>query len=139
MGAWGHGYFEDDAALDFMADIEDSDNPKKVIRQAFDTANKAEYLESDEGSAAIVAATYVDRKLNGTKFSPAAHDEPLDVDTFPDRNPDVDLSDLRKPAVEALQKVLSDNSELNELWAENDEDYPAWKQGVEQLIKRLKL
>lgn len=138
MGAWGHGYFEDDAALDFMADIEDSDNPKKVIRQAFETAIKAEYLESDEGSAVIVGATYVDRKVNGTKFTEAGHDEPLDVDTFPDRNPDVDLSDLRKPAIEALQKVLSDTSELNELWSENDEDYPAWKQGVEQLLKRLK-
>lgn len=67
MGAWGHGYFEDDAALDLMADIEDSDNPKKVIRQAFETAIKAKHLESDKGSAVIVAATYVDGKVNGNE------------------------------------------------------------------------
>jgi len=138
MGAWGHGYFEDDSALDFMADVEDSDDPKQVIRRAFETASQAEYLESDEGCAVIVGATYVDGQINGTKFSPAGDHEPFDVDTFTKRNPGVDLSDLRTLAVEALNKVLADNSELNELWAENDEDYPVWKQGVEQLLQRLK-
>jgi hypothetical protein len=137
MGAWGHGYFEDDAAFDFMSAIEEAGNPKEVIAYALDSAIEAEYIETDEGSAVIVAATYVDRQVNGTKFSEVDRDEPLKVDTFPDRHPDVDLSDLRDKAVQALKKLLDEQSELNELWAENDELYPAWRAGIEQLIQRL--
>ncbi|WP_162056495.1 DUF4259 domain-containing protein [Pontibacter pamirensis] len=137
MGAWGYGYFEDDAAFDFMAEVEESGNPKNVLKRAFDTAIDSDYLESDEGNAVIVAAAYVDRQLNGTRFSSADQEEPLSVDTFPDRNPQQDLSDLRDKALQALSKVLEDDSELNELWAENEEDYPAWREGVKQLIYRL--
>lgn len=137
MGAWGYGIFEDDAALDFTADVEESGNPERMLRQAFDTAIGADYLESDEGSAVLVAAAYVDRQLNGTKFSSADQEEPLSVDTFPDRNPKQDFSNLSEIAVQALGKVLEDDSELNELWAENEDDYPAWREGVDQLIHRL--
>jgi hypothetical protein len=137
MGAWGHGYFEDDAALDFMADIEESKNPKKIINKALDVAIDADYLENDEGNAVIISATYIDRQLNGSTFSEADRDEPLDVDTFPNRYPDVDFSDLRGKVVQALQRLLGEESELKELWKENEEDYPNWRQGVEQLIQRL--
>lgn len=137
MGAWGHGYFEDDSALDFMIDIEEAENPKEVISNALKIGVEAEYLETDEGNAIIVAATYIDRQLNGTKYSEPETDEPLDVDTFPDRHPEIDFRELRSNAVLALNKVLDDKSELNELWAENEEDYPSWRQGIEKLIQRL--
>lgn len=137
MGAWGHGYFEDDSALDFAAEVEESDEPATVLREALQTALEAEYLESDEGNAVIVAATYIDRQLNGTRFTPAGRTEPLDVDTFLERHPAVNLAPLRETAVAALRRVLADDSELNELWMENETDYPAWRQGVEQLLQRL--
>ena len=137
MGAWGHGHFEDDSAWDFMDEIEESDDPKEVINAALDAALEAEYLESDEGNAVIVAATYIDRQQNGTKFSSPDSDEPLNVDTFPGRHPNVDFSKLRAKAIQALQKLLGDDSELNELWVENEELYPAWRQGIESLIQRL--
>lgn len=120
-----------------MAGIEEADNPKEIISDALETAIDADYLETDEGNAVIVAATYVDRQLNGTMFSETDRDEPLDIDTFPDRHPNVDFSDLRGKAVQALQRLLGDNSELKELWEENEEDYPAWRQGIEQLTQRL--
>ncbi len=137
MGAWGYGHFEDDSALDFMADIEESSNPKKVIGNTFEKAIAADYIESDEGTAVVVAAAYVDGQINGTKFSGGDQAEPLSVDTFANRHRDVDLSDLRKNAVQALNKVLGENSELKELWEENEEDFPLWKQGIQLLIKRL--
>lgn len=137
MGAWGTGYFEDDAALDFMANVEESSDPKRILTKAFDAAIKGEYIESHEGSAVIVAAAYVDAQTNGTKFSAEGGDAPLQVDTFRVRNPTQDFSDLKQKAVNALSKIVGENSEINELWAENDEDYPAWKYGVQQLIRRL--
>ena len=30
----------------------------------------------------------------------------------------------------ALKKVIGDNSELNELWAENGERYPKWRGNI---------
>ena len=106
MGAWGTGYFEDDGALDFMDEIESSDHPKETISTAFTTAIAAGYLETDGATAVIVAAIYVDRYVNGTTFSPADYDDPLEVDSFPERNPDQDLSNLRGIAIQALQKVI---------------------------------
>ena len=138
MGAWGHGFFEDDSALDFMIDLEEDDNPKEDISNALKIGVEAEYLETDEGNAIIVAAAYIDRQINGTKYSEPETDEPLDVDTFPDRHPEIDFKELRSNAVLALNKVLDEKSELNELWAENEEDYPSWRQGIEKLIQRLK-
>lgn len=137
MGDWGYGYFEGDKAFDFMADIEDADDPKRLIAGAFDTVIKIDYIESDEGAAVIVAATYVDSQLHGTKYSEVDRDVPLDVDTFPDRHPDISFSDLQHGAIQALQRVIGHSSELNELWAENEEGYPVWRQGIEQLIERL--
>jgi len=48
------------------------------------------------------------------------------------------LCDLKVNAVHALQKVIGENSELNELWAENEELYPKWRQTILDLIERLK-
>ena len=137
MGAWGFGYFEDDTALDFMIRLEESDNPRQVIADAFESAVTSDYLEYEEGSAAIVAAAYVDRQVNGTRFTPADQGEPLSVDTFPERNPKLDFSDLKKKAIQALNKLLTDDSELKQLWEENEDLYPSWRQGITQLIERL--
>lgn len=137
MGTWGTGYFEDDSALDFMQDIEDSENPKQTIKEALQTALENDYLEVDEGTAVIVATTYIDAQLNGTKFGSENRDEPLGVDTFSTRNPNISFSDLKADAIVALKKVISENSELNELWEENDEDYPEWKAEVQKLITSL--
>ena len=137
MGAWGYGYFEDDSALDFAAEVEDAAQPATVLREALQTALQAEYLESEEGSAVIVAAAYIDQQLHGTRFSPAGRSKPLAVDSFAERHPAVDLAPLRETAVAALRRVLAPDSELHELWAENETDYPAWRQGVEQLLQRL--
>ena len=137
MGAWGTGYFEDDGAFDFMDEIESSDKPKETVATAFRGAIAADYLETDEANAVIVAAAYVDRYVNGTTFSAPDDDDPLDVDSFPERRPDQDLSGLTGIAVQALQKVIGENSELKELWEETDE-FEAWQGGVVQLIGRLR-
>ena len=137
MGTWGTGYFEDDSALDFMNDIEQSNDPRRILAKAFDKAIKSDYLESDEGTAVIVSAAYVDRQVNGTKFTPENKGQPLEIDTFPDRHPQENFIDLKAKAVSALARILGDNSEINELWAENDEAYPEWREGIQQLIARL--
>ncbi|RYU95728.1 DUF4259 domain-containing protein [Emticicia agri] len=137
MGAWGTGYFEDDCALDFVDELEREGNPKETINYALDIPIDVEYLGVEEGCAIIVSATYIDRQINGTIFTPIGRNDTYSVDTFADRHPEVDLSDLREKAIQALHSVLCENSELNELWSENEDDYPLWRQGLEELIGRL--
>ncbi|GAB4091192.1 DUF4259 domain-containing protein [Flaviaesturariibacter terrae] len=137
MGAWGPSYFESDAAFDYMDDIEETDDPVDMIGDIFSESLESDYLDADTGSAAIVAAAYVDRQLNGTRYTEAGDEEPLPIDSFPDRHPDIDLAPFRSKAIAALRKLLSDSSELRELWSENDHDGPAWRQSIEALIARL--
>ena len=137
MGAWGHGYFEDDSALDFVAEVESHSDPKNLFRESLETAIDSEYLDYSDATAVIVACAYIDRQILGTPFSSPEQEEPMGVDTFSERNPGIDLSDLRQMAVNALKKVIGENSELNELWEENEEEYPLWKAGIEEMIGRL--
>lgn len=137
MGAWGLGHFENDSALDFAGDIEDSKNPKQLFIDTLDNAINSDYLDADDACYAIVAAAYVDSKIKGTRYSGPEDEEPMDMDTFCNKNRSLDLADLKDKAVGALMRVLNDDSELKELWEENEEDYPLWRSNVEQLIVRL--
>ncbi len=137
MGTWGYNYFENDTAADFVLDIKESGDAKHLMEAALEEALETDYLDADLGTQVIVVATYIDAALNKTKFTPAGQDEVEEVDAFAAANPQIDLKDLQANAVTALEKTLGDDSELNELWTENEEDYPQWKASVQELIVRL--
>lgn len=136
MGTWGYKHFENDSAFDYSSLIENSDNPKEVLKDTFGHTLQMENLSADQGQALIAFAAYVDSQVNGTKYSDDI--ELLDVDTFPQRHPDLDFSDIKDLAYRAVSKVLEQDSELNELWEENEEEYPLWVKEVEELIERLR-
>src|SRR5688500_15521005 len=124
MGAWGHGHFDNDSALDFVADIEASENPKQLFAAALDNAINAGYLDSDDACYAVVVSAYIDSQLNGTRYGSAEDEEPMHIDTFASQNFSLNLTELKDKAKKALVRVLGDDSELKELWEENEEDYP---------------
>ncbi|HVF97656.1 MAG TPA: DUF4259 domain-containing protein [Flavisolibacter sp.] len=135
MGAWGPGIFDDDAAYDFIEIIQDADEPTEVFQTSFETALQAEYLEYDDAHAVTVSAAYIDAVLNGTSYE-SEDDEA--ITSFAKANKKLPLAPLKAAAVQALQKVIAENSELNELWKENEELYPQWKQNINALIERLR-
>src|SRR2546430_16610875 len=57
-GAWGDGNFENDDALDWVADCVKSATPVPVSA-AIDGAVRSKYIEAPEGSAAVAAAEVV--------------------------------------------------------------------------------
>lgn len=134
MGAWDYGIFDDDAALDWVDELEDSDNPKALFKRAFSRALKADYLDADDAHAVTVSAAFIDHILNGTHYG---EDNETMID-FTARHPRLKVDDLRTDAVKALQRVLGTESELHELWADNVEDYPHWKSTLEDLMGRLR-
>ena len=48
-----------------------------------------------------------------------------------------DLTPLKQKAIQAIDSVLSHHSELNELWAENEELYTSWRNDKLGIQKRL--
>jgi len=137
MGAWGYGIFEDDMACDFVEDVKE--NSLAFFQQAFSQVLETEYVEFEEGQAILVSAAYLDNWLHGTQYKNdyEGEEEMSNVNVFGKLYPDLNLEPLRKPAIVALQQVLSDKSELNELWQENEELYFKWKGQIKAIIGRL--
>ena len=138
MGAWNYGIFDDDTAYDFTEEIKS--DAKEFFKSSFESAINSDYLEYDECHMVTVSAAYLDNSLNGTNYrtdSEEAKDE-SNVNMFGELNTDLRLDDLKEIAIKALEIVISEKSELNELWSDNEELYPKWKSNLEELINRLK-
>jgi hypothetical protein len=126
VGTWGTGPFDNDDAADFAADLEDSqagDPVRVVTRVLTDTMAARDYLEADLGAEAVAAAALLAAQCPGG--DPIGPEGPHgELPTFPDT--------LRPLAVRALDRVLADDSELTELWAESDES-DGWRSGILRL------
>lgn len=137
MGAWDCGIFDDDTAYDFDGEIKN--DAREFFKSSFENAMLSEYLEYEEGFAALVSAAYIDNLMNGTEYrndNQELNDE-SNVNVFGILHKDLEVEDLKPVAIGALKKVINENSELNELWAENEELYPKWKQNILDIIHRL--
>ena len=117
MGTIGTGPFENDDALDFLDDLEDSDPTQRLtkVRRALTTVIRAKgYVEAPQMAEAVAAAAVVAGSedpdvVAGEAYLPRwLDDEPLDVDER-----------LKELATEALHRALRhDDNEWWELWDE---------------------
>ncbi len=130
MGAWGTGIFDDDEALDWLDELCTSDGTD-LLAQAFATA-RTDYLDAPDGCRILCAAAALAVALGH------------DVANAPDLLKiwaaglfDDDIRALLPDANAALARVLAEDSELRELWAENAADYPQWEAGVRALQAAL--
>ena len=134
MGAWGVLAFDNDEANDWAYDLEGGDD-LSLIESAFGAVEEAEdYLEAPDASNALAACEVLAR-LNGKSGYKNAYTEKVDewVAAHP-QTPSVALVD-RANAV--IDRILGDNSELKELWADTDEN-GTWLKSVEDLRQRLR-
>ncbi len=131
MGAWGMGIFDDDTSCDIIDEVMEGD-----VNELFEKVSeykKSEYLESEECHEVLVSGAILDAKINGTKYQDA-------VDGFDSwvLSQDIEIpKNLQENIVTSLKLVISDSSEINELWEENEDDYPTWKGNVESIILGL--
>ena len=130
MGAWGVGSFENDHALDWVIDLEESKGID-VIESAIASIERNDgYLENWECSNAIAAAEIV-AAFRGN----ARSDRDDEIKTWISNNPLSIDDNLRDRALNAVKRIAS-QSELQQLWKEVEE-YEDWQKDVEGLIKRL--
>ncbi len=120
MGTWDVGPFDNDTAADWCGDLHDAAPAQRtsVVRSALTTVldNGDDYLDSNLADEAIAAAAIVASQLPGGAriTSPYAPDFLLEGGKL--EIPD----DLPALAVQALDRIVGDDSEWRELWEESD-------------------
>lgn len=103
MGAWGYGSFENDDALDWLAELDDVSQLDEALDSVIEHGDG--YIEADDGWIAIAAGEMV-AALNG-HGSDALPEETLNW-----------ASGRPKPGVD---QVLA-SGELSELWGEDPQN-----------------
>jgi len=125
MGTWGINTFDNDDAADWLYDLEESED-LSLIEDTLEKS-KTDYLEAPEGCE-ILAASEIFLALLGNKRK----NLPEIAKEWLSNNKKLDPTKLKKKAIKAIDKVLSEDSELNELWQDSDK-YKAWRKNVEQM------
>ncbi|MDV5145256.1 DUF4259 domain-containing protein [Streptomyces sp. SBC-4] len=127
MGTWDIGPFDSDTAADFSYRVDEAPAEKKaeVLREAFRevTATGDDYLDSDLAVEAIASAALVAAQCPGGDPVTTAYGPKEPLPELP--------AELRPLAVAALDRVLTPESELLELWEESDGE--EWKAGIRKL------
>lgn len=133
MGTWGELAFDNDTANDWAYGL-DEVNDLSLVEAAIGELEDAgdEYLDQDIACNALAACEVLAR-LNGNFGYRNAYTEK--VDDWVAAHPTKPETALLQRADKGIQRVLGDNSELRELWEEEDSD--SWRKSVEDLRQRL--
>jgi hypothetical protein len=134
MGAWGMGNFENDEACDYADNVAHGGGIA-LLEKTLDRvlAEGAAYLETPDGTEALAAGDIVARLLGHVEDETGL--EALDAWIAATiAKPSRELVDKAK---RAAQRVLSEPSELMELWQDSDH-FEVWRATVESLIQRLR-
>jgi len=133
MGAWGSGSFENDTALDWVWALEESEDLSLVRQAIADVLRVDEYLDADVACIGLAAAEVV----------AALRDEPQDklpaeVSRWVHAHRLAPGDELVRDCLIAVEKIRTDDeSELKELWEEDDTLPVEWYAVLDDLTSRL--
>lgn len=134
MGASGANLFEDDASMDWLEGYRASG--AGAVASALDTAAGTpvtDYLDMDQGAAARAAAEVV-AVAHGAFPSGMSQDR---LDLLNAHGSDVRAMDgIKARATSALDRLISENSELHEVWMDSDAQSD-WVAAMNDLRRRL--
>jgi len=135
MGAWGKGALENDDACDYADMIADGKDLSGLER-TLDTAIQAgeDYLEVSDGAEALAAGEIVARLLGRPG---ALTPRTAKIDDWISGLKQAPGAPLVDKAVQAVTRVMTEPSELMEIWIDSD-NFDDWQDGVEDLLHRLK-
>lgn len=135
MGAWNYTVFDDDTAYDVLEDLKTSTEIVADMEKYFNEVIQAEYVGYDEGHYALVSAAVIDSVINDI---PHRCDEE-DYFEWTKSLKALDFTPLKQKAVKAIEAVISDSSELKELWEENEDLYKLWREDKVSIQERLRV
>ncbi|MFF8355380.1 DUF4259 domain-containing protein [Streptomyces chartreusis] len=131
MGTWDIGPFENDIAADFANDLDGAAKGERqtlIRRVLMRTAGNQDYLEAPDAEEAVAAAALLAAQCPGGRTVSPHYEPDEPVPSLP--------TDLSRLAVEALDRVLADESELSELWGVA-EDGRRWRDSIRQMRQVL--
>jgi hypothetical protein len=131
MGAWGTGPFDNDDAADWAYELDEAIDLTPVLQALAAATDGDGYLEQPEGAAAIAAAAVLAATFDGD-----LRGLPEGVGEWVDGQPGMSTKGDARLALDALVRVMSEDSELRELWEESPEG-AQWAKGIESLRDRL--
>jgi hypothetical protein len=132
MGAWESGVFDNDDAADWINELAGA-NSLDILSNAIDAVMKADdYLEAPEGSRLLCACEVI-----AALSDKPSTNLPDEVSQWVKSYEAQDSSELIPVALQAIDRVIDDNSELKQLWEENEKDYPVWYETVLSIKDRL--
>lgn len=137
MGTWGFGNFENDHAMDWVFELQESED-LSVVESALDMliGGMGDYLDAYDCVVALAACEVI-AALAGNP----ADDLPEEVVEWVDQqqeNSSVEVDDdLMRRSVQGIEAIAGD-SELKELWEEGEE-LEGWFSVVDDLLERLRL
>ena len=136
MGTWDAGSFGNDDAADWVWQMEEAED-LHIVEEAFDRVVEEltgdNFVEAPTGSEAIAACEVIAR-LKGKFGERSTYSEGIDnwVAVHPMRPDDALLAKANR----ALDIVMSDQSELHELWKDT-ESFDQWQKNVSDLGQRM--
>jgi hypothetical protein len=135
MGTWSVDPFGSDNAVDWIYDLVETDDLAfiaETIQKVLDIGS--EYLEAPEVVEAIAAADTIAR-LKGNFYVKNAYTESLDdwIENHKLTPPQA----LVESAIVAMERILTDPSELLELW-QDSENFDDWAKEIQDLKARLR-
>jgi hypothetical protein len=131
MGTWSAEPIGNDAAADFVAEL-DGERRWTVVKAAFSTAAKlGDTLDSDTAATAIAAAEVVAHGL-GRPTQTDAYTESIQQFVGRARRPSRRLADR---AIQAVHDAARPDGELAELWAETGSS--EWQESLRRLLAAL--
>ena len=135
MGAWSSDPFGNDSACDWVYTLEETDD-LSFIQSTLESVLLAgdDYLDSCEAEEAVAAADTLAR-LKGRFSIQNSYTE--SVDAWVAAHPITPPASLINTALEALERIHTDPSELLELWKDSDE-FSVWMEHLNELKERLK-
>lgn len=130
MGTWGIKTFDNDGNSDWLWELEETDDAS-LLEKSLNPGND-DYLEAPDGEVILAAAEIINAIKNGPR-----DDLPEEAIGWINAHKELDVSTLVPKAIAMIDRVLGEKSELKELWQENKEDFPLWRDDVNDLKERL--
>lgn len=134
MGTWSVDPFGNDDAADWAYELEEAEDIEP-IQAAIEAVLEAgdEYLEAPDAAIAIAAIDVLGR-LMGRAGESSTYTEA--IDTWVEKVDIVPEEEVLYQALQALDRIVAENSELRELWEESD-DFEAWNASMQSLRSRI--
>ncbi|GAA4432374.1 DUF4259 domain-containing protein [Bremerella cremea] len=135
MGAWGHEIFDNDAACDWQDRLLRSDDLALIEESLSRVAHApaGETINASDGSQMLAAC----EALAHLRGRPGLHEASIDaLASWAQSHSHLATDSLVPVAQVALERVVSDDSELKQLWAEGNQ-LSLWLATVEDVSRRI--